>query len=144
VELLTDEAFLGELMTASGSIRPKVEVSHLASSTNVSIQREFQGEWPSLVAGLIGETLQINERRTWNAADPNGEIDGTIEMHVQGQPVTMTGTIRVSPTASGCTARISGQIQAKVPFIGGMVEKIVLEQVQAGIALEAKVLATQS
>ncbi len=144
VELLTDTSFLGELMTASGSLRPVVSVERSGNSTKVSIQREFEEQWPSLIAGLIGDSLMIRETRIWNAADANGEIDGTIEMEAHGQPVSMHGTIRVSPTAYGCTARISGEIKARVPFIGGMVEKIVLEQIEEGIKLEAAVLATQA
>ena len=57
VSLMTDPEFLAELMVASGSLRPVITVTHDASSTTVSIQREFEGQWPSLVAPLIGETV---------------------------------------------------------------------------------------
>lgn len=143
VALLTDADFLATLMTASGSLRPVVEITHAGTETTVRIQREFEEQWPSLVAGLIGNSLMINETRTWSAPEADGEISGSIEMLVKGQPVTMHGSIRVSPTSSGCTARINGEIHAKVPFIGGMVEKIVLEQIQAGIELEAQILSKQ-
>ena len=141
VMLITDPEFLGKLMLASGSLRPEIAVVHGEEFTTVSIRREFQGQWPSLVAPLIGETLSVSEERTWQSPSESGEISGTLEMHVKGQPVSMHGSIRVSPTPAGCTARIAGEIQAKVPFIGGMVEKIVLEQISAGIALEASMLA---
>lgn len=141
VSLMTDPQFLAELMVSSGSLRPAITVTHGETSTTVSIQREFEGQWPSLVAPLIGETLSVSEERMWQTASDTGEISGTLDMHVKGQPVSMHGSIRVSPTESGCTARIAGEIHAKVPFIGGMVEKIVLEQINAGIELEAKMLA---
>ena len=141
VSLMTDPEFLAELMVASGSLRPVITVTHDASSTTVSIQREFEGQWPSMVAPLIGETLSVSEERTWHAASPTGEISGTLDMYVKGQPVSMHGAIRVSPTQTGCTARIAGEIHAKVPFIGGMVEKLVLEQISAGIEIEAELLA---
>ena len=141
---MTDPIFLDELMAASGSLRPVVEVSHAGNETTVSIQREFEGQWPSLVAPLIGDTLVITERRTWQSPTDSGEISGTLEMHVKGQPVSMNGSIRVSPTATGCVARINGEIRARLPLIGGMVENIVLEQLKRGVALEAEVLAEQS
>ena len=141
---MTDPTFLAELMAASGSLRPVVEVSHAGDATTVSIQREFEGQWPSLVAPLIGETLVITERRTWQSPTAAGEISGSLEMHVKGQPVSMNGSIRVSPTDSGCIARINGEIRARLPLIGGMVENIVLEQLKRGVTLEAEVLARQS
>ncbi len=138
---MTDPDFLAELMAASGSLRPVVDVAQTGNQTTVTIQREFEGQWPSLVAPLIGETLVISEVRTWQSPTAEGEIAGTLEMHVKGQPVSMNGSIRVSPTPSGCTARINGEIRARLPFIGGMVENIVLEQLKHGVALEAEVLA---
>lgn len=144
VELMTDPTFLAELMAAAGSLRPIVDVTRSGDVTSVAIQREFEGQWPSLVAPLIGETLVITEVRTWHSPTDTGEISGTLEMHVKGQPVSMNGSIRVSPTATGCTARINGEVRARLPLIGGMVENIVLEQLKRGVALEAEVLAQQS
>ena len=140
---MTDPDFLAKLMAASGSLRPVIEVTRAGGVTSVAIQRDFEGQWPSLVAPLIGDTLVISEVRTWESPTETGEISGTLEMHVKGQPVSMNGSIRVSPTSTGCTARINGEIRARLPLIGGMVENIVLEQLKHGVALEAEFLAQQ-
>ena len=140
--LLTDVGFIQQVLTESESLNPHVSVTDQAHGfVQVQIDREFRGDWPPLVASLVGETIHISETRTYVWKDDDSSLNGTLELRVSGQPVTMSGTLKVTPSAEGIRLEVAGDIKASIPFVAGKIEGLVLDQILAGIALESDLLA---
>ena len=48
-------------------------------------------------------------------------------------PVALTGTIDLTPSAKGATQEVRADLKAKVPLIGGTIEKAAAPAILAGI-----------
>ena len=94
--------------------------------------------FPDFARKMTGERLTLVETTTW-AASPSADGSRTAEvsMHVEGAPVTSSTSTVVRPSGDGATEEVTGQVTAKVPLVGGRIEKAVLPALDA--ALEAQV-----
>ncbi|MEH6519547.1 MAG: DUF2505 family protein, partial [Halioglobus sp.] len=50
----------------------------------------------------------------------------------QGQPVTISASFKLLPTRTGCRYTVSHSVKAKIPLVGGRVEKYILGQTADG------------
>ena len=69
-----------------------------------------------------------------------------IETHMSellGQPVTISATFELYPTDDGCCYAIDHTVKAKVPLIGGQVEKFIRGQVADGCLAEMEYVEQQ-
>ncbi|WP_372749354.1 DUF2505 family protein, partial [Litorivivens sp.] len=55
---------------------------------------------------------------------------------VEGQPVTIGGKFTLKPSKKGCVYSVSHTCKAKIPLVGGKVEKFVLGQTGDGAVAE--------
>ena len=53
-----------------------------------------------------------------------------------GKPTSIAGTIRLEPDGAGTKEVVELEIKVKVPLIGGKLEKLMAEKVQAGMDVE--------
>ena len=140
-ELVTSQAALEEVLRQTESIDPKVEISpHSDGSITIRISRGFEGEWPSVVSSLVGEVIRVNEVRQWLASDDQQNYSGTLEIKVEGQPVSMAGSIKIFGQGDHCKVAIHGNVKANILFVGGTIEKLVQSVMIQGIEAEAEIL----
>ena len=59
----------------------------------------------------------------WGDAAADGSRDGSFSMTVPGTPVTVSGTASLRPSPSGSTVTYDGDLTAKVPLLGGRIER---------------------
>jgi hypothetical protein len=99
---------------------------------------------PSGIPGFLEKVLPAAGRAaqtdTWDPALPDGSRTGTWEAQVPGAPVDVHGTMRLTPTASGCDYVIDGTAKVKLPLIGGKAEKFVPDATARTTSAEADVL----
>ena len=131
--MLTDEAFLRHAATEMGS--PDARVAASASRTAV----EATIESPAEVRAFVGPTLRILLDVDWGAAEPDGGRAGTFSMTVPGTPVTVAGRTRLAPTASGSELVYDGDLEVKVPLIGGRIEKEAAPAILEALDAQARV-----
>ncbi len=60
---------------------------------------------------------QVDE---WRATGDGG-WDGTFDVDVQGAPIHLSGTMRLTPGTGTCTEDITISVAVKVPLIGGKI-----------------------
>lgn len=129
-----DPAYLDVLARRTGAVDHSVEVDGLQTV----VRRVMPTDRFPDFARMTGERLTLVEKTTWRAApDPDGSRRADVAMHVEGAPVTSTTTTVVRPEGDGAVEQVSGQVTAKVPLVGGRIEKAVLPALDA--ALEAQV-----
>jgi hypothetical protein len=99
---------------------------------------------PSGIPGFLEKVLPADGRAgqtdTWGPAQPDGSRAGSWEAQVPGAPVDVRGTMRLTPTASGCDYAIDGTAKVKIPILGGKAEKFVADATARTTSAEADVL----
>lgn len=131
--MVTDEEFLAHAARRMGSPDARVEATPERSRVEASV------ESPPEVRSFIGPRLAIVQETTWGAAAPDGSRDGTISITVPGAPVTLVGTVRLAPTASGSTIDYDGDLDVKIPLVGGRVEREAAPAILDSLETQARV-----
>ena len=88
---------------------------------------------PAFARTFAGDTTRAIQREEW--ADATG---GTMRIEAPGKPSEVTGTITLEPDGAKTRWIIELELKIKVPLIGGKLEKLLAEQVTAGIEAEQR------
>ncbi len=99
---------------------------------------------PDGVPGFLERFLPRDGRAvqtdSWGPARPDGVRSGTWQADIPGAPAQVSGTMRLEPTAGGCTYLIDGTVTVKVPIIGGKAESFIVDLTSKLTDKEARVL----
>lgn len=137
-ETLTDRAHVEAKLAATGG-GEIVEIGPYRIETT----REIAAPLPGFAAKLFGDTQHVRQVEEWTAPTPaEPAFVGTFTGTAAGTPVVVTGTLRIHPAADSCSLRIRGQVEAKVPFVGGKIAELVREQVVKNLDREHAFTAT--
>lgn len=128
--LLTDPDFLVERSTALGESNAECEVEEYDDETVVKMTREVTRDLPSVLAKMFNPSQTMNMVETWRRDGDDWEGEYTID--IVGQPVTMTAKFSLKAKGSGSVYQIKHGCKAKIPLVGGKVEKFILSQAVDG------------
>jgi hypothetical protein len=137
IQMMSDESSLDRLMKFSFAQNHKHSVEQTYDGgLKIHIFREFEGEWPGFLEAIIGKTLKIDETRHWQPA--NGNVrEGVTEISAPGLPVEVKAKMKIVENAGNCVVSIDGDVKVNLPFIGGKVEQMVLDEMNDAIDVEA-------
>lgn len=133
--LLTDPKWLEARGKALGELSTSVKAKKSAGGVRLSMKRRVRRDLPSLVAKVLSPESDLVFEETWSPATEAGR-SGTLTMEAVGQPVKMSANFELAPAGKGCVYRITHNCKSSVPFIGAVVEKFALGQVESGCADE--------
>jgi uncharacterized protein YndB with AHSA1/START domain len=127
----TDPKFLEQRCLDLGEISADCKVKKAAGGHAVTMKRKVERELPSFLAKLFNpiQTIVIEEK--WSDDGEDGK-QATYHLEVIGQPVEVSATISLTPSGKGCVYEISHRAKARIPLIGGQIERFVLGQTEAG------------
>ena len=130
-ELLTDSDFLVDRSLELGELEASCEVEQDGEQTVVSMTRKLERELPSFLAKMFDpvQVMRLTERWT---PDGEGGWSGEYVFEIEGQPATISATFELYPTDDGCCYSIEHRAKAKIPLIGGRVEKYIQGQAREG------------
>ncbi|HET7901978.1 MAG TPA: DUF2505 domain-containing protein [Candidatus Nanopelagicales bacterium] len=142
--LLSDPDYVREVAQRTGGrdIEVAVEPGGDGGAT-IRSHRVLPARLPSYAKALVGETVTIHETRIFGPAAADGSRDGTIEVTFGGAPAHVTGTMRLEGTRTS-NVEVVMSVKASVPFVGGKVERLCADQIDASITREAVVAAERS
>lgn len=130
-----DPGYLEALCRRTGALEHDVQVDGLRTVVRRVMPTD---RLPDFARRLTGDRLTLVETTTWEPeADADGARRADVRLSVEGAPVTAGSTTVVRPDGTGAVEVVSGQVTAKVPLVGGRIEKAVLPALQA--ALDAQV-----
>ena len=69
--------------------------------------------------------------------DRNGR-QGTVTVDVDGAPVRLAGTLRLAPDRAGTLETVAGDLKARVPIVGGRIEKAAEPAIRMAIEVEER------
>ena len=140
--VLTDQAFQEAKCAATSTGVYTVTITPAVDGTRVEASRDLPTDTlPDALKSVVGSTLKIIETVTWGAAAADGSRTGSVDLRIEGVPVTMVGAASLTPTAAGCTESFEGELKAKIPFVGGKVEQSASGPIQLAIETEFSMVA---
>ena len=131
---LTDPDFLVQRCVALGEKNIQCDVESDGRKTTVVLSRTIKRELPAVLAKLFGAENHMVMTEKWE--DVGSSKMGNYTVDVQGQPVTLAAKFKLKPTDKGCEYSIDFSCKAKIPLIGGQVEKFILGQTEDGMRKE--------
>lgn len=135
--MLTDEAFLAQVCTATGAVRHEVGVVLADGGARVTTRRELPTDQvPDFVRRFVGDTLTVVRVDTWAAAGADGSRRGEMAVEIAGAPVRLTGTLALTPDGATTVEDVDGDLKASVPLVGGKVEKATEPAIRSGLRKE--------
>lgn len=127
---MVDETYLRDRLAAVGGT--KAELISLAGSGAETVVKLRQGipadKLPSFVRTLVPGDLVIERVETWQVTDSGATA--AVSATVPGAPATIRCAIQVSGDEQSCRVRAKLTVSVSLPFVGGKVEKAIIEQVQ--------------
>lgn len=138
----TDPEFLEQRSLDLGELSADCKVKKAGSGHAVTMKRKVERELPSFLARLFNPVQQIVIEEKWSD-DGDGGKEATYLLTVTGQPVEVSATISLRPAGKGCVYEISHRAKARIPLIGGQIERFVLGQTEAGCKDELDYMASE-
>ena len=135
--MLADQDFQTAKAKATGALEHDVSVTTKGDRTVITSKRTMPtDEFPDFVKGMVGDRLPVTETHEWGPAAGDGSRRGTITVAVGSLPVGLHGTLALGPGGEGTTQAVDGELKARIPLIGGKVEKAAAPAIEAAIDIE--------
>ncbi len=135
--MLTDPAFRERVCQRQHALGHDVQVRGAGSTAEVVVrQTQAMTGAPAVATKLTGDTVTLEQREVWRsptAAD--------LAISLPGKPVELRGgRITLTDAADGgCEQAVSGDLRVKVPLVGGKLETMLADVLQAGMRRQAQV-----
>ena len=133
LRMLTDREFHARKLEKLGL--PKYEILDHAfdgQQFRIRIERRVPVTMPG--GKKAGETTVINEEH-WNIA----ERKGLVKVETKGMPLQMSCESSMTEDGDGCIVTLDWSIEAKIPVVGGQLEKFVVSDIEHRAADETRV-----
>jgi hypothetical protein len=129
-DALTTPEFLVDRSLALNELCTECGIEKNEGCTTIIMVREVRRALPGVLARLFDPVNVMDMTEKW---EEDGEgWRGEWTMTVRGQTVTILGSFELVPTDNGCRYSVSHRAGAKIPFVGGQVEKYILGQTIKG------------
>ncbi|GAA1789008.1 DUF2505 domain-containing protein [Nocardioides hankookensis] len=130
--MLADPAFREAGCAAADVVSADVTVERVGDGFTLTVERVDRTDGlPSFARKFAGDTTRSIQREEWADA-----TSGTLVIEAPGKPSEVQGTITLEPDGAATREIIELDLKIKVPLIGGKLEKLLAEQVTAGIEAE--------
>ncbi len=124
--MLSDPAFREHATLARGASRAKATVD--GGSILIDFTRPNE-DIPPFARKLIGgEQLHATQAEEW----ADDDYSATMSIHTDGIPAGIKGTRTLSADGDGTLDEFVGEAHAKIPLLGGKIEKLLAEKLILG------------
>ena len=136
--VLSDVTFQEAKCAATAAIKHSADVKTVGDHTVITTERILPSDGlPDFAKSMVGPTLKVTETQDWGPAASGGGRRGTVDMAVAGAPIALQGTMMLAPGGGGTVQTIEAELKAKVPLIGGKIEKAAAPPIEDAIDIEA-------
>ena len=135
--MLADEEFQSRKCAATGALRHSVSISKQGDRTIIVSERDMPTNgFPSVVKNMVGDTVAITETQDWGPPDSKGSRRGTLTVDIADAPIDLGGTLSLAPGGQGTVETVEGDLKARVPMFGGMIENAASPAIRSAIRVE--------
>ncbi|MGI9600709.1 MAG: DUF2505 domain-containing protein [Acidimicrobiales bacterium] len=89
----------------------------------IETRRTVEIDLPGFAKKVLSPTNTMTQLDRWEPAGADGARSGTFKVNVAGAPVTTTGSMTLEPDGDGSAHRVQGDIEVKIPLVGGRIAK---------------------
>lgn len=135
--VMLDEEYLRARLVQLGGPGAKV-LAHEAGADGGSYTIRHgvdQAALPSIVSSLVSGNLVIQRTESLRRQAP-GRWAGDVDVQIPGTPASAVGSLELQDAAAGNTLLVRADVTVKVPFLGGKIEAVIVDQVQQLLAAE--------
>lgn len=133
--MLADPDFRRRVCEAQHAVSYDVRTDVAGAGVTVTVETERSTSGlPSIATRFVGETTTAIVTETWQ--DGSG---GTVEITSPGKPATIGGTVTLREAGTGTVQTLDLDVRVKVPLIGGKLERLLVDTLEAGYAKEQQV-----
>ncbi|MDF1690940.1 MAG: DUF2505 domain-containing protein [Zhongshania sp.] len=132
--LLCDPDFRVERCVALGELSADCDVDEGDEQVTVRMHREVVRDLPSVLARIFNAKQTLDFVEKWQRQADGWA--GILSITIKGQPVELGAKCSLLATPTGCEYVVAHHCKAKIPLVGGKVEKFVLAQTDAGAVEE--------
>ncbi len=139
--MLADPSFVDRKCAATGALRHTATVDGDASGafTVTTVRTMPTDTFPDIARKFVGETVDIRQVDSWDAAGTGGSRSGTVVVEIAGAPLRLTGSLSLQARDGATLQTVDGDLKASVPFIGGKLEKAAEPALKMAIRKEGEV-----
>ena len=138
--MMANPAFQARKLEEAGALSHTESVTPKGDQTEILTSRVMStGHFPDFARKLTGPELTVSETILWSPAGGDGSRTGTINIAVGTLPIAMVGTVRMTPTGDGTEIDVNGDLKARIPLMGGKIEKAAEGPIVSAIDSEAEV-----
>ena len=130
--MLADPAVRQAGCAAADVVSADVVVERAGDGFSLTVERvDRTDHLPAFARTFAGDTTRSIQREEWADA-----TSGTLVIEAPGKPSEVRGTITLVADGAATREIIELDLKIKVPLIGGKLERLLAEQVTAGIEAE--------
>ena len=138
--MLADEIFQTRKCIATGALSHTVSISANGERTVIVSSRDLPtADFPSFIQTLVGATLAVTETQDWGPAGTDGARQGVITVDIAGAPIDLDGTLSLARNGRGSVETVEGDLRARIPLIGGKIEKAAAPAIESAINVEREI-----
>lgn len=138
--MLADPAFHEQVAERSRPLRHTTSaITDADGRVTARIERTHSTEGLGLPAGIRLDEITLVQEQVWEPLAADGSARGQVSVDVAGMPVTFRGTLTLTPDGGGSAETLEGDLVAKIPLVGGRIEKAAAPAVLAAVRTESKV-----
>ncbi|NHN54534.1 DUF2505 domain-containing protein [Calidifontibacter sp. DB0510] len=138
-EMIGTQDFQATKASATSTGDYAAEVTPADDGCTVLVRRTLPTDnFPDALRNAVGKTLTVVETQKWGPADGAGVRTADLDVRVEGAPVGLKGTVRLSPDGTGSTVSMRGDLKARIPLFGGKIEQAAAPFFKDAIAAEER------
>lgn len=106
-------------------------------AVTVVSRRDVPMDVPGFAKRFLSPMNAVEQTDRWEAPSDDGSRDGMWEVDARGVPVSVGGTLRISPGDDGSTVvTVAGEVTSSIPLVGGKLADFVGGDVERTLAAE--------
>jgi hypothetical protein len=136
-QMLTDRGFRERVCERQRALSHEVSVAGAGAGAEVVVrQTQAMAGAPAVATKLTGDTVSLEQREVWRS----GTV-ADLAIVLPGKPVELRGgTITLTDRPDGgCDLVVSGDLRVRVPVVGGKVESMLSDVLEAGMRRQGEV-----
>ena len=138
--MMADEEFLRQVCAATVDPAARVEVRHGSTQTQVRTARTLPTDrLPDAMRKIVGGHVTVVQTAKWPAQPAGHGWTGQVIVEVEGKPVRLDASATVTGDDASTQVVYDGDLHARVPFLGGAVERAVEPVVRSALEAEQRV-----
>jgi carbon monoxide dehydrogenase subunit G len=134
-EMLSDPDFREKVARAQEAVSVDVQVTTTSGGFSLMTDLEQNTkDLPAMAKKITGDTTRAVITEEWSSPD-----GGSITITAPGKPTNAAGTVTISAGPAGTTEVVELEVKVKVPLIGGKLEQLMADNIDAGYDVEHQV-----